>query len=238
MEWSVLLLVLIVIFVFLLKFKIEKSTAFPYEQQPHLFSPAEKSFYGVLNQVVDNDTVIFGKVRIADVIRPRKGLNRQAWGRAFHRISSKHFDFLLCDSKDLSVKAVIELDDNSHSQKKRQNRDEFVENACAAAGLKIHRFNVSSGYKIDQIRNELYPQTPITPDATEFDQIRISPSPIDNAEEKENSTTDSQISQMTVCPKCSSDLVIKIAKQGKYKGEQFLACTAFPKCRFIQKIKG
>lgn len=36
-----------------------------------------------------------------------------------------------------------------------------------------------------------------------------------------------------VCPKCSSHMVVKVAKKGKNIGKEFWACSAFPKCRHI-----
>jgi len=36
------------------------------------------------------------------------------------------------------------------------------------------------------------------------------------------------------CPKCSSKLVKRIAKQGAHKGNEFLGCSSFPKCRYIE----
>ncbi|MES9901852.1 MAG: topoisomerase DNA-binding C4 zinc finger domain-containing protein [Sedimenticola sp.] len=38
-----------------------------------------------------------------------------------------------------------------------------------------------------------------------------------------------------LCPKCSSKLVRKVAKKGEHKCSQFLACSAFPNCRYIAK---
>lgn len=40
----------------------------------------------------------------------------------------------------------------------------------------------------------------------------------------------------TRCPKCGSDLVERVAKSGPNAGNRFLACTAFPKCRFTRDI--
>lgn len=37
-----------------------------------------------------------------------------------------------------------------------------------------------------------------------------------------------------LCPKCGNDLVLRAAKQGDNKGNQFYGCSAFPKCRFIR----
>ena len=39
-----------------------------------------------------------------------------------------------------------------------------------------------------------------------------------------------------LCPKCSSEMRIKIAKKGKNIGNEFWACSAYPKCRFIESL--
>lgn len=39
----------------------------------------------------------------------------------------------------------------------------------------------------------------------------------------------------TRCPKCGSDLVERVAKSGGRAGQRFLACTAYPKCRFTRE---
>lgn len=35
------------------------------------------------------------------------------------------------------------------------------------------------------------------------------------------------------CPKCDSELVKRVAKKGTNKGNEFLGCSSFPKCRYI-----
>ena len=52
---------------------------FPYKKLDVLFSPAERSFLGVLNQAVGKSAQIFGKVRVADIITPKKGMSRSNW---------------------------------------------------------------------------------------------------------------------------------------------------------------
>lgn len=34
------------------------------------------------------------------------------------------------------------------------------------------------------------------------------------------------------CPKCGSELVVRVAKKGANAGKEFLACSGFPKCRY------
>lgn len=38
------------------------------------------------------------------------------------------------------------------------------------------------------------------------------------------------------CPKCGSELVVRIAKKGPNAGQEFLGCSGFPKCHFTINI--
>ena len=128
-----------------------------YQLQKALFTPAERSFYGVLKQAVGDQYDILGKVRVADVLTPKRGMNRSDWQRAFNKISAKHFDFVLCDKASLAVQAVIELDDSSHNKASRIERDEFVNKAAEGAGLRIIRFPAKATYTIQAIQDVVLP---------------------------------------------------------------------------------
>lgn len=39
-----------------------------------------------------------------------------------------------------------------------------------------------------------------------------------------------------VCPRCGAKLVVRTAKKGENVGRQFLGCSAFPNCRYIENI--
>ncbi len=129
---------------------------YPYKIRGALFSEAERSFFGVLSQAITNKETIFGKVRIADILEPSKGLSKSNWQTAFNQISRKHFDYVLCRPDDLSVISVIELDDKSHLAPKQIRRDQLVEMACSSAGLIIHRFKARGSYSIQDIRDRIY----------------------------------------------------------------------------------
>lgn len=223
MEWLILLIV-IVFFVFIASASLKKKGAdsedLPYTLNKQLFSPAERSFYGILNQAVKHDAVVLGKVRVADILSPSEGLGRSSWQKAFNRIASKHFDYVICAPDTLSVLAVVELDDRSHAKGSRAERDRFLDAACAAAGVDLHRFPAAASYRISEVRNVLFP-----PPADENAQVP--------GESEACSVDDVEIAR---CPKCSSALVRKVAKKGEHKGAEFLACSAFPKCRYATKL--
>ncbi len=115
MEWIILIVLIIGLALFLLNGKAFVSGSYPYDKHNTLFSAAERSFYGVLNQAADGEAIVFGKVRVGDVLKTKKGLNASERQKAFNRISAKHFDFVLCKPDDLSIMAAVELDDSSHN---------------------------------------------------------------------------------------------------------------------------
>ena len=123
-----------------------------YERRDRLFSPAERSFLGVLEQILGEQYRVIGKVRIADIIRPRKGLSASARTSALNRITSKHVDFAVCDPRTLQIVGVIELDDSSHREARRQRRDEFVDAALVSAGVPLVRIPAQRAYASAEVR--------------------------------------------------------------------------------------
>ena len=126
-----------------------------YEAAPALLSPAERSFFGVLQQALSSDYQIFAKVRLADIVRPVRNPSRSGWQSAFNRITGKHVDFVLCDSARLGVVGVIELDDRTHEMFERGVRDGLVDSALTDAGIPVLRISARQSYSPAQIREQV-----------------------------------------------------------------------------------
>src|SRR5689334_7874862 len=63
----------------LLKRLLRGERQYPYETAGILLSPAELSFFHVLESAVGAEFRLFAKVRLADVVRVREGLGGSAW---------------------------------------------------------------------------------------------------------------------------------------------------------------
>lgn len=146
-------LIIIALFIFIKKKKSTKELI--YVQRGPLFTKAERSFYGVLKQIVGTEFEVFGKVRVADILTPEKTTNKSIWYKAFNGISAKHFDFVICNPGDLSVLCVVELDDSSHNKKDRIKRDDFIDRACKSAGITIVRFAAARSYSLKDVSEVL-----------------------------------------------------------------------------------
>ncbi len=130
-------------------------TAAAYYSRKSLFTPAERSFLGVLDGNLPAGLRVFGKVRLEDILGVKKGLTRPERTAARNRINRKHVDFLLVRSHDLSPVAGIELDDSSHEEEDRQERDAFVDAAFASAGLPLLHLPVQRRYNPAEIRSQI-----------------------------------------------------------------------------------
>jgi len=151
----VILLIAAAVIKILLGRKAREPQNYPYEKEQTLFSPAERSFLGVLEQTVNGRYRFMGKVRLADVVKVKGGLNKSSWQNAFNRIQSKHVDIVACDPATLSIQFVVELDDNTHNQLRRQGRDQFVDKALQAAGIPVIHVTAKKGYSVQGIQDTL-----------------------------------------------------------------------------------
>ena len=155
MEWIAVLIVVVFVLSLFAKIIGNKKAGYQYRKKGALFTKAERSFLGVLDQAVGNDYRILGKVRVADVITPEKGMDRKNWQIAFNKISAKHFDYVLCHRDTLDVLAVIELDDKSHKRNKTKARDLLIESACKSAQLPLIRFQAKANYQIQSVKDQI-----------------------------------------------------------------------------------
>ena len=177
---------------------------FPFRLRDDFLSPAEISFYHVLLSVVGDGFTICPKVNLNDIFFVSRPDQNQA---SRNRISRKHVDFLLCESRTMRPRAGIELDDSSHAREDRQARDALVQQVFEAAELPLLRFPVQRAYKAAEIKTWL---------SVALDEAKVPPAEIISLD----------ATSAPLCPKCNIPLVIRSGSRG-----QFYGCSNYPKCR-------
>lgn len=126
-----------------------------YTRQDQLFSAAELSFLAVLDQAIAPGQRVLGKVRVADIVSVRSGLNRKTRQIAVNRVGQKHVDFVVCSGPSLVPVLAIELNDGSHNSSAVKRRDEFLSTVCTQAGLPLLVVKAARSYSVDAIRQQL-----------------------------------------------------------------------------------
>ncbi len=152
---AVVLIVIVVLAVVKAKLAVGGAKAGVYYLRKSLFTPAERSFLGVLEPNLPSGVRVFGKVRLEDILGVKAGLERGERQAARNRINRKHVDFLFVRSSDLAPLAGVELDDSSHDEEDRQQRDEFVDSAFASAGLPLLHVPAQKSYNPAEIKAKI-----------------------------------------------------------------------------------
>uniref|UniRef100_UPI0022B9FDAB DUF2726 domain-containing protein n=1 Tax=Serratia liquefaciens TaxID=614 RepID=UPI0022B9FDAB len=85
--------------------------------------------------------IVCPQVRLADVITVaadfRAGSKEN--NALFRQISQWHADIAVLDTRNFTVACVIEIDDRSHQQRRRQRRDAIFNLAVEQAGITLLR---------------------------------------------------------------------------------------------------
>jgi len=84
--------------------------------------------------------VVLAQVQVSRVLGVKRGFNFSEWNNRINRLS---YDFVVC-SKDSTVLAAIELDDQSHESPRRVEVDKKKEKATSSAGVRLLRWHVKS----------------------------------------------------------------------------------------------
>ncbi len=114
-----------------------KAKSVPHKKSTYLATKTERRFYKVLQELLPEEYVIHSQVSLMALVQPANFKdNSRTW--------AKRMDYVITD-RDTKVLAVIELDDSSHRQKKRQERDIYVNNALNGHHPLL-RFEARSSY--------------------------------------------------------------------------------------------
>ncbi|APX09944.1 hypothetical protein BWP24_27455 (plasmid) [Vibrio campbellii] len=98
-----------------------KQKVVPHKKRNYLCTKTENKFYQVLRDVLPPEYIVHSQVSMMALVQPVNFKdNSKTW--------AKRMDFVITD-KNTKIMAVIELDDSSHRQQKRQERDIYVNNA-------------------------------------------------------------------------------------------------------------
>lgn len=156
MEYVLLLILLLVIVVALVASRfIDSGNPFPLQKKPTLFSPVERSFMQLLEKAVGDDYKILNRVKLSDVMELKSGTSDKARASTMLKLNAKYLDFVLCDPKDFSVVAVLDLVNNTSKDGHKAVPDWFVNGALDAAAIPYFRMKIKAGYTAADIQNTI-----------------------------------------------------------------------------------
>lgn len=130
--------------------KGEKYDLSRYYLKNSIVTPVEKWMYNIIKDELTEEYIVAPKVGIKDFVGVKKGNN---YFKYFGHISQRHIDFLICKKDILSPALGIEIDDTSHEQQNRKNRDQENDQIYNAIGIKV--LHIPTRIKEEELRDRI-----------------------------------------------------------------------------------
>ena len=128
------------------KGEIEKETTFT--KKEYLLTQQELKFYKLLKTITDKlELNLFCQVAMYELINTKDYLD-------FNRIKSKSIDFVITE-KNCKIKLCIELDDETHKQQKRIERDELINKIFKNTNTKLLRIKTQNFYNLEELEQQI-----------------------------------------------------------------------------------
>lgn len=138
------------------KDKTQEETINPEQQKPKYklkiktISDSEKYFLDILKKNFSNDYEIRPQVPLSSIIEKEKNFDRE-YQSELNRI----VDIGIFDKTTTAPLLLIEINDKTHLQRNRRDRDSKVKNICDIAGIELITFWTNYENKEDYIVNRV-----------------------------------------------------------------------------------
>ncbi len=110
---------------------------FQYRRKNAVMTEAERECFHALVSEMGPDYYFFPQMHLDTIVQPENAGKDRFY--AFRHINQKSVDFVACNKSSLSPVFAIEVDDKTHSQANRMERDREVERILRGAGIPLIR---------------------------------------------------------------------------------------------------
>ena len=122
-----------------------------YKKSDYLLTPTELKFYKLLKTITDKmEYSLFIQIPLYQLVEYKDY-------KDFNKIKSKSIDFVITEN-NCKVKLRIELDDKTHNNNKRIERDRFINEMFKELDIKILRIPVQNFYNIEELETKIREQ--------------------------------------------------------------------------------
>lgn len=119
-----------------------------YEKSDYLLTRNELKFYRILKQITDKlGYSLFCQVALYEIVKNKNY-------KDFNKIRSKSIDFVITQ-ENCKILLCIELDDTTHEQRKRIERDNFINKLFKDLNIKLLRIPMQNFYNMEELENKI-----------------------------------------------------------------------------------
>ena len=127
-----------------------------YKPKRYITTINELKFYNILLEMSKElDLILFSQVSLYNIVSMKDNLDYSTRTKYFNKIASKSIDFVLVDKNNCRIKLCIELDDNTHKNKKRIERDIFINKLFKDLEINLLRYPVYNIYYKETLKRKI-----------------------------------------------------------------------------------
>lgn len=127
-----------------------------YRAKRYIMTINELKFYNILLEIAKElDLILFSQVSLYNILETKNNLDYSTRQTYFNKIASKSIDFVLVDKHNCRIKLCIELDDNTHKQEKRKQRDKFINELFKNLEINLLRYPTYQIYYKDTLKRKI-----------------------------------------------------------------------------------
>ena len=126
---------------------------FPVYQSKELLNSNERAFYQMLRNVVGDNSHIFPKVRLADLVT-HPGRSPQ-FLRQWQRVQRRYVDFVLCSPNTLKPVLAVKLESRTE-RRRRRNQKDILEYTLDAAELPLLWVRIREDYTSTELARRIH----------------------------------------------------------------------------------
>ena len=152
-NWLIIVILLIVlVFLRILANLWLRKNKFPYALKKYYLTQAELAFLKILREAVGLNYEIVPQVSLKSIVKVKDNNNYYTYQ---NKIDRKILDFVLFSKSDFNPLLIVELDDSSHQQSERIDRDKFIDKVAEVTKLPILHVPVKYSYNVNELRNQI-----------------------------------------------------------------------------------
>lgn len=119
-----------------------------YQKNEYLLTKSELKFYKILKQITNKlGYSLFCQVALYEIVKHKEL-------KDFNKIKSKSIDFVITQ-ENCKILLCIELDDPSHEQRNRIERDNFINQLFNDLNIKFLRIPVQNFYNMEELEKKI-----------------------------------------------------------------------------------
>ncbi len=119
-----------------------------FEKVDYLLTATELKFYKILKRITDKlGYSLFCQVALYEIVKNKDY-------KDFNKIKSKSIDFVITEP-NCKIKLCVELDDKTHNNVKRAERDDFINKLFKDLNIKLIRIPVQNFYNMEELEQKI-----------------------------------------------------------------------------------